>query len=307
MNHFLRAGSGLPLFKALILFFVLFSSLVFTQAVAQTQSGPVLHGEVRSAADGQPIEGALVSVYRALTLTDKEGKFTINIYRPSGDIAIKCDGYLAQRISYEHTDTLLNISLQIDERPYKIVYEKPTLGTVDPLYIGDAIPEAFWDFRMPLHADSLGRDSLSLADFRDDSKVLIIDFWPTWCGPCVESVLWLDSVTQAKKYENITFISICSAETEERLKAFIERIPFKVPTLFDGSFLVNRMLTRYKGYYGLLMVKEGKLWGAPDKQTLTIANLDRIERRAWEEVTVAFHPAMEKISFTEEVRKEPLK
>ena len=122
MTNFNRGGRGLPIAygirpKAFIIIFcVLFSQLAFTQAVAQTQSGSVLQGEVRSAADGQAIEGASVTVDKRHTRTDKQGRFTINVDKPTGVLTIKHIGYAAQRVAYENTATILNIVLQTNEK-----------------------------------------------------------------------------------------------------------------------------------------------------------------------------------------------
>ncbi|MFD2556028.1 SusC/RagA family TonB-linked outer membrane protein [Sphingobacterium tabacisoli] len=109
----------------LMIFCVLFSSLVFTQAVAQGSRGQlgtkglnqmVLGGVVSSVEDGKPIEGASVSVDKKHTRTDKEGRFTISVDKPTGLLTIKHIGYKEQRVAYENTSTTLNIALQANEK-----------------------------------------------------------------------------------------------------------------------------------------------------------------------------------------------
>ena len=109
----------------IIIFCVLFSSLVFTQAVAQGSRGQlgtkglnqtVLTGVVSSIVDGDPIEGASVSVDKKHTRTDKEGRFTISVDKPTGVLTIKHIGYKEQRVAYENTSTTLNIALQANEK-----------------------------------------------------------------------------------------------------------------------------------------------------------------------------------------------
>ncbi|MCY4779261.1 SusC/RagA family TonB-linked outer membrane protein [Sphingobacterium sp. UT-1RO-CII-1] len=102
--------------QLIAIFCVLFSSLVYTQAAAQTQTELVLRGEVRSAADGQAIEGATVSVAKRNAYTDKEGKFSIRVNNTSGIIAVKHIGYSEQKVTYENINAFLKISLQTSER-----------------------------------------------------------------------------------------------------------------------------------------------------------------------------------------------
>ncbi|SKB96118.1 TonB-linked outer membrane protein, SusC/RagA family [Sphingobacterium nematocida] len=104
---------------ALTIFCVLFSWSLVTPAFGQEAKGLtkiVLRGEVRSAADGQAIEGASVSVDKKPTWTDKQGRFTISVDKPTGVLTIKHIGYKEQRVAYENIATLLNIALQASEK-----------------------------------------------------------------------------------------------------------------------------------------------------------------------------------------------
>ncbi|MBL1409232.1 TonB-dependent receptor plug domain-containing protein [Sphingobacterium faecale] len=101
---------------ALMIFCVLFSSLVVTQAVAQEQPGSVLVGEVRSAADGQIIEGATVAGGKKTVRTDAKGMFSIAVDKPQGALIIKYIGYKEQSVAYDNTTTFLSIQLQVGSR-----------------------------------------------------------------------------------------------------------------------------------------------------------------------------------------------
>ncbi|MBL8831498.1 MAG: TlpA family protein disulfide reductase [Rhodospirillales bacterium] len=53
--------------------------------------------------------------------------------------------------------------------------------------------------------DAEGRD-LSLADFR--GRVAVVNFWATWCAPCVEEMPALDRLHAALKKEKIEVVAI---------------------------------------------------------------------------------------------------
>jgi TonB-dependent SusC/RagA subfamily outer membrane receptor len=84
---------------------------------AQAQPGRILQGEIRSAADGQVLEG--VSIYtetgREKTLTDKQGKFNLRVVADTGTLHIRYVGYAAQRLAYNKETTVLEISLNTEE------------------------------------------------------------------------------------------------------------------------------------------------------------------------------------------------
>ncbi|ERJ60033.1 SusC/RagA family TonB-linked outer membrane protein [Sphingobacterium paucimobilis] len=101
---------------ALIILCVLFSPFVFTQAVAQKQPGSVLVGEVRSAADGQIIEGATVTNGKKTVRTDAKGKFSITVDKSQGVLIIKYIGFKEQSVAYDNTTTFLNIQLQVGSK-----------------------------------------------------------------------------------------------------------------------------------------------------------------------------------------------
>ncbi|WP_164124312.1 SusC/RagA family TonB-linked outer membrane protein, partial [Sphingobacterium luzhongxinii] len=96
----------------LIIFCVVFSSPATSGAVAQTQPGSVLQGEVRSAADGSIIEGATVTNGKNTVRTDAKGTFSIAVDKTHGSLLIKHIGYKEQSVAYDNTTTFLKIQLQ---------------------------------------------------------------------------------------------------------------------------------------------------------------------------------------------------
>lgn len=61
------------------------------------------------------------------------------------------------------------------------------VADIKPLQIGDTIPEWLWHHPLQVVNHPEGRDTITLNDYRD-KKLIILDFWSTWCGSCVAAM-----------------------------------------------------------------------------------------------------------------------
>lgn len=95
--------------------------------------------------------------------------------------------------------------------------------------IGQKIPDVLLENL--LNGKLSGR---SLEELRRN-KILIIDFWATWCKPCVEALPRLDSLQQA--FGDKVLILAVSHESEAVLRGFFERKKLNpsIPILFSDT------------------------------------------------------------------------
>ena len=73
--------------------------------------------------------------------------------------------------------------------------------------------------------------SYSETDFK--GKVSVINFWATWCPPCVEEIPSLNRLRQKMKGKAFQLISINYAESAERIKSFMQKVAVDFPVLLD--------------------------------------------------------------------------
>jgi thiol-disulfide isomerase/thioredoxin len=66
-----------------------------------------------------------------------------------------------------------------------------------------------------------------------DGKVVLLDFWATWCGPCVEALPELQQLAEKFKGKDVTFYAVNVNETPEAIGAFLQTHELSLPVLVD--------------------------------------------------------------------------
>jgi len=109
----------------------------------------------------------------------------------------------------------------------------------------------------------LASQPLSVGKFK--GKVVLVDFWATWCGPCVHE---LPNVIEAyKKYHGQGFeiVGISLDSSREKLDAFLkEHDGMTWPQYFDGKGWGNKVAGRYGVQsipFTVLVGADGKIIG----------------------------------------------
>jgi peroxiredoxin len=111
------------------------------------------------------------------------------------------------------------------------------------------------DFTLP----TLDGDSIALSDFK--GKVVLINFWATWCGPCREEMPSLERLYRHFKYEKFALLAVDVMEPPEKVKKFARRYNLSFPILLDrrgeisAKYAANAIPTTF------IIDKEGKVVG----------------------------------------------
>ena len=67
-------------------------------------------------------------------------------------------------------------------------------------------------------------------------KVVLLDFWATWCGPCREALPHIQQAAKKFKDEPLVILSVSLDTNEQAWKEFIEKHEMTWPQYRDGGF-----------------------------------------------------------------------
>ena len=178
--------------------------------------------------DGRPVEGAWVTpsggfALRSLfTRTDAAGKFTVrNLPKGLVELGFEYGSlWAAGKYLADGTDEGLKIQL----RPSAEFLARPAApATPEPPALGRPAP--------PLQVVGWtdGRPR-TLADYR--GKVVFLDFWGIWCGPCVNGMPSLERLKQKYEPRGVVFLSIHTPGEEiGKIRRFLD---FKKATIVSA-------------------------------------------------------------------------
>ena len=95
-------------------------------------------------------------------------------------------------------------------------------GEQSPL-VGNVAP----DFTL----DGMDGKPVTMSDLQ--GSVVVLDFWATWCGPCVMAMPHLDKVYKDLKDDGLRVFAVNLREGPEKVKNFMETKGLSLPALYD--------------------------------------------------------------------------
>lgn len=137
-----------------------------------------------------------------------------------------------------------------DEKDRKEIKEK--YSSFSKLEKGNMAPDA------PL--TTLDNETVMLSEHR--GKVLYIDLWATWCGPCLKESPYFDKLSEEYKGSNIEFVSVSLDKDQEAWKRFLKKHPSDLKHYIGVGGLKSEIAKKY-GIVGIprfmLIDEKGKI------------------------------------------------
>jgi thiol-disulfide isomerase/thioredoxin len=94
-------------------------------------------------------------------------------------------------------------------------------------------------------------------------KIVVLDFWATWCGPCLAAVPHTNELQKKYANQGVVFIAVCAPKGGEKMEQTVKDRGIKYATALDtgkGDTFVAFKANSYPDYY--IIDRKGNLrWG----------------------------------------------
>ena len=85
---------------------------------------------------------------------------------------------------------------------------------------------------------SIDGKSVSLQDLR--GKIVILDFWATWCGPCRKGLPVLMEIAKSRANDGVVLWAVDLDEPKEKVAEFLKKKGWDLPVLLDSKGKVSQ-------------------------------------------------------------------
>jgi peroxiredoxin len=108
---------------------------------------------------------------------------------------------------------------------------------LEAIKIGEMMP----DFTLP---DPSGAD-VTFSQAKGQNKLIVINFWASWCGPCRIEMPGFEKMYKAKKQSGLLILGVNEDEERTKMDEYLKGKPVSFPVLVDrGSELMKRFGVR---------------------------------------------------------------
>jgi thiol-disulfide isomerase/thioredoxin len=90
-------------------------------------------------------------------------------------------------------------------------------------------------------------------------NVILLDFWATWCGPCIDAMPQVDEVAKKFADRGLVFYAVNSGEDVETVKEFLKTNELELPVAMDMDGKVNELYLVTGIPQTVLIGKDGKV------------------------------------------------
>ncbi len=150
------------------------------------------------------------------------------------------------------------------------------------------IPALFLAFSINLFSQTnheirkLGTEEIEDLLENDSDKLHVINFWATWCGPCVTELPYFEKIASELKHENIEFLLVSldfPSQVDSRLIPFLQEknisLDVGLITELDYDLWISKVDQEWKGNLPATLIFNN----AKNKRSFTAGAVEEDELR----------------------------
>lgn len=143
-------------------------------------------------------------------------------------------------------------------------------------------------------AKNLKGQDVKLSDFK--GKVVLLNFWATWCGACIEEMASMQKLYSALREDGVEVVAVSIDRwNEDRIQEYVQSKNLTFPVLLDQDQKVRKQYHVMGLPTSYVIDGEGKIrgyasgarsWDSPDSQDMFLSlkdnlpSVDRLSLRA---------------------------
>lgn len=97
-----------------------------------------------------------------------------------------------------------------------------------------------------------------LGDYRN--KVIVLNFWATWCAPCLEEMPAFEKLYRRYRSEGVTVLAVSIDKGDiSKVKSFVDKHNLTFPVLIDSDGIAEKLYPSFTIPFTYVIDKEGRV------------------------------------------------
>jgi thiol-disulfide isomerase/thioredoxin len=142
---------------------------------------------------------------------------------------------------------------------------------IKPLNVGDKVPDQLWNMPLQVVNHPQGKKTITLNDYK--GKLVILDFWATWCGSCIASMPKMNEIQNT--FKMASQVLLVTKEDNIKVSRFFDRHSFKLMSVL-GDKILNRMFPHLSIPHYAIINSDGIIAAITSSDQITNDNISKL-------------------------------